>query len=333
MSKCELCGEIAANEYEGHQVCAGCYGRINSHEEKARARLERLQAQAQRAADDSRAAFAKAHQMAEVIPFGQPILVGHHSESRDRAFRERIWNTQRRAYAAYEKAQRLERRAAAAENNHAISSDDPAALLKLRNKLAKLEAAQSTMTDVNKFIRKLIGGKVERIGVVGHHGTVDEINARFRAEKERVAAVHQTYLQHAPALAEQTGNTEAWARAMLTPDVLGRIGYPDYALKNNSAEIRRVKKRIIAMEATTNSGGQPEQESHGDITLARDTDDNRLRLMFPGKPSAEIRAKLKAHGFRWSPSNNAWQRQLNPAAEYAASLVLSYISSKEQGHV
>lgn len=326
---CELCSETATTEYEGHQVCAGCYGRINAHEEKTRARLERLQARAQRAADESRAGFAKAHQMAEVIPFGQPILIGHHSEKRDRSFRERIWNTQRRAYEAYEKAKRLEQRAAAAESNGAISSDDPAALLKLRDKLAKLEAAQAKMREVNNTIRKLIGGAPERMQTIGHHGTVDEINARFREEKERVAAAHKTYLQHAAILAEQTGNTEAWARGMLTPDVLGRIGYPDYAMKNNSAEIRRVKKRIIAMEATTNSGGQPEQESHGDITLVRDTDDNRLRLMFPGKPSAEIRAKLKAHGFRWSPSNSAWQRQLNPAAEYAASLVLSYISSKE----
>lgn len=32
----------------------------------------------------------QAHRMAGVIPFGQPILVGHHSERRDRAYRDRI---------------------------------------------------------------------------------------------------------------------------------------------------------------------------------------------------------------------------------------------------
>ena len=41
-------------------------------------------------------------------------------------------------------------------------------------------------------------------------------------------------------------------------------------------------------------------------------------FFFDEKPSEEQRSKLKSWGFRWSPSNKAWQRQLNSNAIYAA---------------
>ena len=43
-----------------------------------------------------------------------------------------------------------------------------------------------------------------------------------------------------------------------------------------------------------------------------------MQLIFDEKPSEEQRSKLKSWGFRWSPSNKAWQRQLNGNAIYAA---------------
>lgn len=42
--------------------------------------------------------------MASIIPFGQPILVGHHSEQRDRNYRDRIHNTFGKAFAEQDKA-------------------------------------------------------------------------------------------------------------------------------------------------------------------------------------------------------------------------------------
>ena len=41
------------------------------------------------------------------------------------------------------------------------------------------------------------------------------------------------------------------------------------------------------------------------------TDNNRLQLLFDEKPSAEQRTMLKQYGFHWSPSEQAWQWQLN----------------------
>ena len=45
---------------------------------------------------------------------------------------------------------------------------------------------------------------------------------------------------------------------------------------------------------------------------------NRLQIFFDDKPSADIRAELKANGFHWSPKEGAWQRQLNDNAIHAA---------------
>lgn len=53
---------------------------------------------AKKAEERSEQLFEKAHDMASIIPFGQPILVGHHSEKRDRNYRNRIHNTMRKAF-------------------------------------------------------------------------------------------------------------------------------------------------------------------------------------------------------------------------------------------
>ena len=56
--------------------------------------------------------------------------------------------------------------------------------------------------------------------------------------------------------------------------------------------------------------------------IARNKDVNRLQLKFDGKPPQEQREILKKHGFRWSPTQEAWQRQLTPNAEYSIDYVI-----------
>lgn len=63
-----------------------------------------------RAADYQRL-DGEARDMAHGIPFGQPILVGHHSERRDRNYRNRIENKFRKGYENYNKAKYWERKA------------------------------------------------------------------------------------------------------------------------------------------------------------------------------------------------------------------------------
>lgn len=44
-----------------------------------------------------------------------------------------------------------------------------------------------------------------------------------------------------------------------------------------------------------------------------------------GKADDETRALLKANGFRWAPSQGAWQRQLTPNGVRAAKYVMKEI--------
>ena len=50
--------------------------------------------------DDADRLHTDARDMASIIPFGQPILVGHHSEKRDRNYRGRIHKKFERSFEA-----------------------------------------------------------------------------------------------------------------------------------------------------------------------------------------------------------------------------------------
>lgn len=54
---------------------------MNNYEAKQKARRERYEKKAEQLRAEAERLHEYAHQMADVIPFGQPILVGHHSET------------------------------------------------------------------------------------------------------------------------------------------------------------------------------------------------------------------------------------------------------------
>lgn len=87
---------------------------IEAKQERATERAERFEQRAETAESASTSLYNRAHTMADAIPFGQPILVGHYSEGRDRRFRERISRTFERAFEAGDTATYYERRAATA---------------------------------------------------------------------------------------------------------------------------------------------------------------------------------------------------------------------------
>ena len=60
----------------------------------------------------------------------------------------------------------------------------------------------------------------------------------------------------------------------------------------------------------------------GDVRVDEDADAMRLRLHFPGKPAPDVITRLKSSGFRWAPSERAWQRQLTNSARYAVNYAL-----------
>jgi len=162
--------------------------------------------------------------------------------------------------------------------NNAISSSDPQAIEKLTEKLARCEQSQEVMKGINAYFRS--------------HGTC----------------------QGAPGISD-TRAAELDAKIARAPSY-DKQPYPSWALQNNSAEIRRLTQRIglITQEREVGFAGW---EFTGGSAEAN-TDMNRLQLFFNERPSAEQCTALKSHGFKWAPSQGAWQRQLNDNAIYAA---------------
>lgn len=253
------------------------------YEAKRAARYERLLAAAARAERESSGLLDQAHRMAEVIPFGQPILVGHYSEGRDRRYRGRIENKYRKGFELAEHARELRSRAESAASNNAISSDDPTAIDQLQAKVAELEELQATY--------------------------------------KRVNAAYKKFLKD-PASLDTSDLKESWKNSLRTfkPDWHGDQPIPSYRLTNNNANIRRVKERIQLLEKRAQDV-TTESTTNG-VTITDNVEDNRLQISFPGKPSDECRAELKSHGFRWTPSAGVWQAFRGPNARYYAEQIV-----------
>lgn len=100
--------------------------------------------------------------------------------------------------------------------------------------------------------------------------------------------------------------------------------FAPYTLSNNNQNIRSVKKRIEQLEAQKGKETTQRQiEFMGEsVMVIENVELMRLQLMFDGKPDDDIRAVLKKNGFRWSPKNGTWQRQLTNNAKYALKMMI-----------
>jgi hypothetical protein len=104
--------------------------------ERAEARAERYEERSERAGAQAMADYGRARQMADAIPFGQPILSDHYSAGRDRNYRARMGRTYDRAFAGMDQAEELARRAESAEATQRHREAIPVTL----RRIAKLEA-------------------------------------------------------------------------------------------------------------------------------------------------------------------------------------------------
>lgn len=256
----------------------------HNYEEKKRNRIEHAKKQAEKNEKLSGELFDKAKQMASIIPFGQPIMVGHHSEQSDRNYRNKIHNTFGKAFKAEDKAKYYQEKAETIESNDAIFSDDPDAIKKLKEKLTSLEKNQQFMKAANQCLRK----------------------------KDKAGFLQLEM------------GTEAMWEELTQPN---NFGFPHYKFANNSAEIRRVKDRITHLEKI--QALETKEIRIGDARIVMNVEANRVQILFDAIPSEEMRKKLKSNGFRWSPSQSAWQRHITNAAIYAAKELLRPITDQQ----
>lgn len=120
----------------------------SNYEEKRQARIEGYQKRAENAMNMSEILCDKAHKMARAIPMGQPVM-----GTQDRRYRDKIGNKMNQAIREDEKSKYYAEKAIAAENNKAISSDDPEAIRKLKKKLEAKESEREKVKAANKKAR------------------------------------------------------------------------------------------------------------------------------------------------------------------------------------
>ncbi|WP_130857948.1 DUF3560 domain-containing protein [Olivibacter jilunii] len=245
-------------------------------EQRRQRRIENAQKQAIKNEKEAESLYNQASEISKAIPFGQPILIGHHSEKSDRNYRQKIHNKFGKSFEKMDKARYYEEKAQIIENNTAIYSDDPEAINKLQEKLKSLEHSQAFMKAANKFIKQ-------------------------KSKEGFLALPHAT--------------EEIWQK-INTPDVMGKIGFASYSLRNNNANIKRIKDRIRQLQKQRE--GKPFNEVINGVRIFENREANRLQLFFETTPSFEVRKKLKKCGFRWSSSEGAWQRYISASAIYFA---------------
>lgn len=94
--------------------------------------------------------------------------------------------------------------------------------------------------------------------------------------------------------------------------------YASFQLSYALREIKRLEGRIKEIE---NRAGFSGWSFPGGVVEV-DESDNRVRIRHDEKPEQKVIDALKANGFRWSPRNGAWQRQLTRVAMLAAKQIV-----------
>ena len=142
--------------------------------------------------------------------------------------------------------------------------------------------------------------------------TQDDKKAKWTAQLEKLKARQEMMKQANALLRKKDINGlvalvgENAALELQKPDWAGRVGFVDYQLRNNLANIKRLESQIAQIDRL-----QQKEISDFDFdggTVKYDPEEIRFNIFFDDKPSEEIRTKLKSRGFKWSPSRGAWTR-------------------------
>lgn len=202
---------------------------MNFYEQKQQARKERYQSLAQSNGVKADLLYESAKKSLEIIPFGQPILVGHHSERSDRNYRNRAHNKMSKSFELQEKSEYYAEKAQSVGTN-GISSDDPEAITKLKEKLVALENTREQYKQHNKE-QKNKGGEAMPSFYLSNLG------ANIRSVKQRIE------------LLERKQSME------VRPDIVGA----GFVLKENK-EINRIQfifnvKPSVEIRAKLKMGG------------------------------------------------------------------------------
>jgi len=149
-----------------------------------------------------------------------------------------------------------------------------------------------------------------------------------------------------------TGKVRGYDRALFVSSILNKVGTfanhgeveivqkavdfiteynssvkkPVITARNKFFQLPEIAQRMKEKLQTVKEQENKELKFEGG-TLVWNYGEDRLQILFDDIPEESKRKELKSSGFRWSPRNQAWQRQLTSNAVYAAKRVLNLPNS------
>jgi protein-L-isoaspartate O-methyltransferase len=138
-------------------LCIELAGEIGDEDttlvERAEAKAERLENLSERRTQDADRAQKAVHAIADGIPFGQPILVGHHSERHARKDAEKIENGMRKAVECWKAAQYWQDRAKGAIRLAKYKERPDVRARRIKGLEADKRKEERSQTDAQKFLK------------------------------------------------------------------------------------------------------------------------------------------------------------------------------------
>lgn len=206
--------------------------------ERAEARAERLEERAERRGEQASADYARARQMGEAIPFGQPMMPDHHSYRRDVNYRNRMSRTYDRAFRGMDEAEELQRRSQSATATQSHRESVPATLRRIAKFEADARRVQRDLDGRMDYVSDDQGGYTLKLVKPG-----ERYRARLEARAAELAGQLEYWRAHVKA-AEANG-VKVWTRADFTKG--------DYALSRGTwYEVVRVNAKSLTVPWTVN---------------------------------------------------------------------------------
>ena len=207
-------------------------------EERAENRAVRFAAKAEKASERSDELIERAHKMSDIIPFGQPILIGHHSEGRDRNYRDKIQNTYRRAVAEDEKAKYFE--------NRANASGD------FKERTYNVGALQRKICECDKNIRRI----VKYMDLHIYRSDSDRVRAKRGLQDERLEFISKSTLNSYEKMISSEEEKLSYWRGKLDEKIQdGKVAYDSSYFKPGMrvrtswglATVKKVNKKTLGV--------------------------------------------------------------------------------------
>jgi hypothetical protein len=173
------------------------------------------------------------------------------------------------------------------------------------------EWREAVLKRINKQSRLSGWAEVERLQ--NKLDTLKELQERMKAANKIVRS-KKTQEEQAEEL-NALGVSEETIQELLNPPAYRTVGFAPCELSNNLAKIKATEEAIKRHTARAEAEDKEYTFDGGKVEICNS--EERIRIYFDEIPDDNMRKTLKGNAFKWSPKNQAWQRQLTSNAIYA----------------